>query len=415
AAQFVEAGDTPDVGADAVVVLQDDRCFAHLPQDGTAAHQLDVLLAFFLGFFQQVHAADNAFFNAFRHRRLGVGFVHHGQVVEDVFLLFHHPARTFANNHRQLVTVGRIIAAAVRDGRGEDVAVPILVLQAFAVQGGAAGGTADQEALGAAVACGPGQITDALEAEHRVEDVERQHGLVVGAVGRGRSDPAGHGARFVDALVEDLAFLVLAVEHHLVLVDRLIQLTDRGIDPQLAEHAFHAEGTCLIGHDRYDALPQLLVLQHLRKNAHEGHGGGDFALAGAVEDGLEGIQGRYRDRPAGRTTLRNIATQRFAARVQVFVFGAAFFRTVEGQVLQLVVTDRDAKGVAEFAQALGIDLLGVVGDVLALAGTGTVTLDGLGQDHAGLTFMVDSGVVGRIDLVGIMAAAVELPDFLVGH
>src|SRR5690606_6981673 len=228
-------------------------------------------------------------------------------------------------------------------------------------------------------------------------------------------DPAGHGARFVDALVEDLAFLVLAVEHHLVLVDRLIQLTDRGIDPQLAEHAFHAEGTCLIGHDRYDALPQLLVLQHLRKNAHEGHGGGDFALAGAIKDGLEGIQGRYRDRPAGRTTLRNIATQRFAARVQVFVFGAAFFRTVEGQVLQLVVTDRDAKGVAEFAQALGVDLLGVVGDVLALAGTGTVTLDGLGQDHAGLTFMVDSGVVRRIDLVGIMAAAVELPDFLVGH
>src|SRR5690606_9878843 len=132
-------------------------------------------------------------------------------------------------------------------------------------------------------------------------------------------------------------------------------------------------------------------------------------------DGLEGIQGRYRDRPAGRTTLRNIATQRFAARVQVFVFGAAFFRTVEGQVLQLVVTDRDAKGVAEFAQALGIDLLGVVGDVLALAGAGTVTLDGLGQDYAGLTFMVDGGVVGRIDLVGIMAAAVELPDLLVGH
>src|SRR5690606_12094894 len=174
AAQFVEAGDTPDVGADAVVVLQDDRCFAHLPQDGTAAHQLDVLLAFFLGFFQQVHAADNAFFDTFGHRRLGVGFVHHGQVVEDVFLLFHHPARTFANNHRQLVTVGRIRAAAVRDGRGEYVAVPILVLQAFAVQGGAAGGTANQEAFGAAVACGPGQVTDALEAEHRVENVERQ-------------------------------------------------------------------------------------------------------------------------------------------------------------------------------------------------------------------------------------------------
>src|SRR5690606_21458396 len=209
AAQFVEAGDTPDVGADAVVVLQDDRCFAHLPQDGAAAHQLDVLLAFFLGFFQQVHAADDAFFHAFGHGRLGVGFVHHGQVIEDVFLFFHHPTRTFTNDHRQLVAVGGIVGAAVGNSRGQNVAVTVFVLQTFTVQGGATGGAADQEALGAAVAGGPGQVADTLEAEHRIEDVDRQHRLVVGAVGSGGGDPAGHGAGLVDAFVEDLAFLVL--------------------------------------------------------------------------------------------------------------------------------------------------------------------------------------------------------------
>src|SRR5690606_10272422 len=154
------------------------------------------------------------------------------------------------------------------------------------VERGAPGGAADQEALGAAVAGGPGQIADALEAEHRVEDVERQHGLGVGAVGGGRSDPAGHGAGFVDALVEDLVLLGLAIEHHLVLVDRRVQLADRGVDAELAEHALHAEGPCFVRYYGHYALTEILVLEQLCKDAHERHGGGDFMLAGAVEHGV---------------------------------------------------------------------------------------------------------------------------------
>ncbi len=56
-----------------------------------------------------------------------------------------------------------------------------------------------------------------------------------------------------------------------------------------------------------------------------------------------------------------------------------------------------------------------MGDVLRLSGTGAVALDGLGQDDCRLALVVDRLVVGRIDLVRIVAAAVELPDFLVGH
>src|SRR5690606_26409748 len=298
--QLIEAGHAPDIGTDAVVVLQDGGRLAHFAQDGTAAHQLDVVLAFLLGFFQQVHAADDAVFNAFGHGRLGVGFVHHGDVVEDVFLLFHHPARAFTDDHRQLVGIGGIVGAAVGNGRGQDVAVTVLMLQAFAVERGATGGAADQEALGAAVASGPGQVANTLEAEHRIEDVERQHRLVIGAVGGGSSNPAGHGAGFVDAFLEYLPLLVLAIEHHLVLVHRLIQLTHGRVDAQLTEHAFHTEGTGFVGYDRNDAGAQLLVLYQLRQNAHEGHGGGDFALAGAVQNGLEGVQRRNRDRLAGR-------------------------------------------------------------------------------------------------------------------
>ena len=63
-----------------------------------------------------------------------------------------------------------------------DVAVAVLVLQALAVQRRAAGRAAEQEAAGAHVAGRPGQVADALEAEHRVVDVERDHRDVVGAV-----------------------------------------------------------------------------------------------------------------------------------------------------------------------------------------------------------------------------------------
>ncbi len=44
----------------------------------------------------------------------------------------------------------------------------VLVLQAFAVQRGAAGGRAEQKAFALDVAGEPHQIADALEAEHRI-------------------------------------------------------------------------------------------------------------------------------------------------------------------------------------------------------------------------------------------------------
>jgi hypothetical protein len=90
--------------------------------------------------------------------------------------------------------------------------VAVLVLQAFAVQRGAAGGAAEQEAARAHVAGGPDEVADALEAEHRVEDVERDHGRR-GCVGGAAAIHERHRARLVDALLEDLAVLVLLVEH----------------------------------------------------------------------------------------------------------------------------------------------------------------------------------------------------------
>ena len=366
---------------------------------------------------QQIHAAHDAFFDilALGHRRLHIGFVHHGQVVVDVFLLLHHSACAFADDYRQLIAVGWVVAAAIGDGAGQDVAVPILMLQAFAIERGAPGGTTDQEALGSAVTGGPGQIADALEAEHRVEDVERQHWLVVSAVGGGRSYPTGHGAGLVDALFEDLALLVLAVEHHLILVDGFVKLTHRGIDTQLAEHALHAEGACLVRHDGDDARAQFLVLDQLRDDPHKSHGGRDLTITTAIENRLERVQRWYRHLETLDSALGHVAAQFLAARMQVLVFGAAFFGLVEGQLLQVLVVDWNIEAVAEQLEAVDIHLLGVVCGVLALAGTGAVALDGLGQNYTGLARVVHRLVVSRIYLVGVVATAVELPDLFVGE
>jgi hypothetical protein len=96
-------------------------------------------------------------------------------------------------------------------------------------------------------------------------------------VRRGRGDPAGHAAGFVDAFLQDLAGLVLAVVHHLVLVDRGVLLTFGVVDADLAEQAFHAEGARLVHQDGHHARAQGLVAQQLGQEAHVGLRGADLA------------------------------------------------------------------------------------------------------------------------------------------
>ena len=157
------------------------------------------------------------------------------------------------------------------------VAVAVLVLQALAVERGAPGSAAEQEAARAHVARRPGEIADALEAEHRIIDVEGDHRRVGSGIGRRRRDPRGHRAGLVDAFLQHLPLAVLAIIHQLIGVLRAVKLADLAEDADLPEHALHAEGAALVGHDRHDALADILVAQQRREDAHERHGGGDLA------------------------------------------------------------------------------------------------------------------------------------------
>ena len=82
---------------------------------------------------------------------------------------------------------------------------------------------------------------------------------------------------------------------------------------------------------------------------------------------------------------------------------------------EILVRDGNLEPVAERLQRVVAELLGLMGDHLALAGRAhAVALDRLGEDDGRLALVVDRGLVGRIDLDRVVAAAGQRPDLRVG-
>ena len=168
----------------------------------------------------------------------------------------------------------------------------VLMLQSFASQCRATGGTADQEAACLLIAARPYEITDALETEHRVVDVKRHHGHIVVRVRRTRRRPGTECASLIDTFLENLALLVLAVVHELTGVLWLIELTLGRVNTDLAKHALHTKGASFIGNDRNDVLADQLVPRECSQNAHKRHSCGRLAFTGSFELCLERLQRR---------------------------------------------------------------------------------------------------------------------------
>ena len=150
AAQLGVRGDGPDIRGDAVVVAEHELGAAHLVEDRAGAEQAHGGVVAVARGGELVHAAQDALAHRFAvgHRGLAVGLVLDGDVEEDVLVALVHAADALLDDHGDLVGVGGVVGDEVGDGGGENVAVSVLVLEAFAVERGAAGGRADQGSRG---------------------------------------------------------------------------------------------------------------------------------------------------------------------------------------------------------------------------------------------------------------------------
>ena len=192
------------------------------------------------------------------------------------------------------------------------------MLQSFAGERRAAGRAAEQEAAAARIGGGPDEVADALEAEHRVEDEERNRVDAVRRVRRAGGDPRRNRSGLGDAFFENLPvlrFLVVEQRRH---VDRLVELADARVDADRAEERLHAERPRFVRHDRHDELADLLVAQQLRQHLHEHHRRRGLAAVGA----LRGTRRRRRssaglNRRRGDDALRHEAAERRAALLHV--------------------------------------------------------------------------------------------------
>ena len=203
-----------------------------------------------------------------------------GHVEDDVLrVLAVHPLEAGLHDVADLVGERRVVVHDRRVGRREQRRVAVGVLQALTGERGATGGGADQEAARELVGHRPDRVAGALEPEHRVEDVERDHVLAVRGVRRARGGRRGHRAGLGDALVEHLALRRLLVGEQHIAVDRLVLLPGRVVDLRAREHRVHAEGAVLVRRDRHEALADLGVLHPVLEQPDDGHGGGDRVLA----------------------------------------------------------------------------------------------------------------------------------------
>src|ERR1700733_14018212 len=415
AAQLAETGDRQHVRRDAVVVLENLRRRLALAQDGARAEQGRPYLAAAADL-QQVAAAQDPGLDPGRNRRLQVVLVHQRDVIENALLLHVHAAHAVVDDDGQLVGERRVIGHAVGNRARDQLAVAVLVLQPLAGERGATGGGAQQEAARLDIPGGPDEIPDALEAEHRIEDIERHHVDAVIAVGGAGGHPRAQRAGLVDALLDHLPLLVLAVGHQGLGVLRRIQLADGGIDADLAEQPFHAEGARLVRHDRHDVAADVLVLEQHGEHAHERHGGGDLALPGALEQRRERLQRRHHQRRRGAPALRQGGAEGCAFLADIARLVGILVGLAERQAGQILVRDRDVEAIAEDAQVLLGEFLLLMRHHLSLAALAEAeALHGLGEDHGRLSLVRHGGRVGGIHLARIVAAAVQVPDLLVGH
>ena len=202
-----------------------------------------------------------------------VVLVHDSDVEKNIFLIREHSLKAVLYDDCEFIVECWFVGDAVWNGRCQQQSLAILVLQSFSGQCGSPSGCPDQKSPGLDITGRPGQIAHSLEAEHRVEDIERYHCDIMICIGCARGDPGSHGTRLCDSFLQYLTLLVFAVIHQLIGIFRNVELPLRRIDAKLAKHAFHTKCTRLIGYDGHYETIELGFPNQRCQYAHECHRG----------------------------------------------------------------------------------------------------------------------------------------------
>ena len=220
------------------------------------------------------------------------------------------------------------------------------MLQPLAGECRTTGGGTNQETAAARIAHLPDLIAHALEAEHGVEDIERDRWHGVRGIRRCSRLERSHGASLGDPLFEELPTLRLAIAQQQLRVDRLIALTERRIDAALLKEWIHAEGARLVWNDRHDLLADVRIAQQVSQQLGERHGGADWHGASG---GKLGINRRLWRAPGHRMydTRWERTAERGAALVDVLDLWAVWARVVVRGLGDLLVRDRQSESIAE--------------------------------------------------------------------
>ena len=297
--------------------------------------------------------------------------------------------------------------------------MPVGVLESLAGQRRTARRRADDEPAGHLIGRRPEAVAGALETEHRIEDVQRDHRLVVRCIRRADSSERRRRSGLVDALVQDLTFWALPVGEHQVGVDRGVELAERVVDLQCREPGVHPERTRLIRDDRHDSATDLFVAQQIFENADQCHRGGDLLLARSLGHRLQHPSGIGLECLRRCVSVGHEPAERVSSLDHVLDLGCVGSRRVVrrqvGIGFECFVADRDLGVVAERLEIVEGQLLHLVGGVTALeVRTERVALDGVREDDGRLTLVRHRCRVSGVHLAVVVSAAVEIPDLIVG-
>ncbi|AIW88360.1 hypothetical protein bwei_5856 [Bacillus mycoides] len=385
-----------------------------MSQDRTRTQQLNLTLRTFDSF-QLVDTLSDTFFSTFWHSWHVVVFVQSSDVVVNVFLLFTvHSFQTVVHDNSNFVSVSWVVRDTVWDSQRLDVRVTVFVLQTFTVQSSSTRSTTDQETSSLLVTSSPTQVTDSLETEHRVVDVEWDHWQVVSRVRSSSSQPRTTSTQFVDTFLQDLTLFVFLVVSNLFSVLWSVLLTVWRVDTDLSEQTFHTESSSFVSDDWNQSVLDRLVLQHNVQSSNESDSSRDF-LRLFFQQSTEVLQ-RWQFQLFSEVWLTRwqVTVQLLSLSVQVSVFFRTFWESDVWQLFDVSVRNWNVESVSDVSNTVHVHLLNLVSDVLTFSSvTHTVTLDSVSQDNSSLTLSFLSLLESSVDLLWVVTTSVQSPDLFV--